>query len=245
MPRASIRSDRSGGAYSNPPFHRNFLGLSLPFGHRTTLTRGKIVREFPENGITYSCNFLYNPSQLTLSASQNTDNPPLPKIARDPNDVTHYILSTGTAIQFSLLFDRTYDLMEGVLPGSEVGHSGVQVDIDTLYYITGMKTLKGDFNRLIELPMVPNTVFVYFGGPDSLKFYGYFDSLNITYSHWTQFMVPIRAEASLSMQIYPPGGSGNIPTPAAPPSFASKIISDAKGGTFTGKLLNDAHKLAP
>lgn len=208
----------SNGAFNNPPFAHQILNLSSPLGEamtgRVNLRRGKIWREFSDDGYAYGVNFLYNPSTISVSHSaQDTGFQPLPQTARDPNDPTSYILPLGSQVTFSLLFDRTYELWKGVQSGTSNGQRGVEEDISALYYIMGLKNYIPGDNRLIKSPPVNNTVFVLFGGPDSLKFYGFISNLSVTYTHWSVFMVPMRATAAvtLTMFSYSPGGTAKAP----------------------------------
>jgi hypothetical protein len=217
FPKEATHAPTDGGYTYNPPFPSQITSLSSPLGiPAVKLERGKIWREFSDNGHLYACRFLYNPSTLQVSHGISSDQAftPLPKSARDPNDPSTYNIPLGSTASFSLLFDRTYDLMLKKAAGTSAGNQGVERDIQALYYIVGIKGLKGGDNRLITSPMINNTVFVLFGGPDSLKFYGYISSLAITYTHWTQFMVPVRATAAITLTIftYSPGAKAGIST---------------------------------
>jgi hypothetical protein len=44
---------------------------------------------------------------------------------------------------------------------------------------------------------------VYFGGVYGAFYYGYIDSWDVTYTHWTQFMVPMRAAVDISFTLLP------------------------------------------
>jgi hypothetical protein len=51
---------------------------------------------------------------------------------------------------------------------------------------------------------------VYFGGPASLHYYGYFSDVSVAYTHWSRQMIPIRAAISLSFNAQPIPNWANI-----------------------------------
>jgi hypothetical protein len=118
-------------------------------------------------------------------------------------------------VGFSLLFDRTYETWDRKYNGHRAGELGVYDDVLALYHIVGItapatwrlrevtsgRSKKGHMATMVVSAMVYTPVWVYFGGP--LKYYGVISSLGITYSHWTQNMIPSRCGVDISMSLLP------------------------------------------
>lgn len=120
---------------------------------------------------------------------------------------------------------------------------GVWADIVQLQFFTGMMLQGGsaaNADKVIQnvakggqsfkasqgfMMMVP--CWVFFGGQSNINYYGYISEWDVTYTHFTQFMVPMRCVVDITFNMLPPpaakgtgGGSGGFyptPTGQAPP----------------------------
>lgn len=190
------------------------------------LTRGWIIQDKAVGGVRYRCNFLYNPSVVTVSHSIN-QNTLVDENAISPYDVTagEQMLPLQQMVSFSLLFDRTYELWDSSKLSGEAKENvpflGVAWDVLSLYKITGIASpidvkaaqsadsgavqtssfTKGKFENTATGPMLYVPVFVVFGY--SLDYYGIIQSLGVQYTHWTSQMIPSRCEVSVDMQLLP------------------------------------------
>jgi hypothetical protein len=75
--------------------------------------------------------------------------------------------------------------------------------------------------------MVPATV--YFGGQNLIRYYGYISEWDVTFTHWTQWMVPMRCVIDITFNTLPPppvanynsttgaGATAFYPTPTGNP----------------------------
>jgi len=137
----------------------------------------------------------------------------LPNYARNPNDTGDYNVMLNTTISFSLLFDRTYELWDRKYQGTDVGTYGVSVDTNAFYNLTGINIpekvpgVRGgkSYTKINQGPMKMTPVDLYFGygSPGGLHYFGIITSLGITYSHFTQQMVPVRCAIDVGFNVFP------------------------------------------
>jgi hypothetical protein len=233
----------------NGPFDSRITSLPFlqkdnnSFDSSKKLTRGFIIMEKPINGVRYRCNFLYNPS--TLSISHGIDTGVLADSnSQLPNDVTagQFILPLQQTMQFSLLFDRSYELWD---PSKLYGDArtwvpsfGVAYDILSLYKITGIATpmsatgdntkdvqgavdnfKKGTFASGPAGPMIYTPIFVVIGS--TLSYYGVIQEMDLEYTHWTQQMIPQRCQVTLTVTLLPTPQGGNKYAPIIGPRAAN------------------------
>jgi hypothetical protein len=165
--------------------------------------------------------FLYNPSEISLAYSADP-NAPIPAELNNPSNVGQTLNGTGS-LSFNLLFDRTYDTwgqgarMNKNTADGITARYGVYVDVRQFYLMLGMVrpheiTLRKSNHTVIDWdipgyelqtgPMISTPVQVYFGGKESLTYYGRVTSFNVTYTHWTRRMTPNRAVINLSMDTW-------------------------------------------
>lgn len=244
----------------NGPFDQRIT--SIPFMSKAPgwqgnkLTRGWIIQEKPVSGIRYRCNFLYNPSVVSISHSVNP-NVVANQDAVNPYDVTagQFLMPLQQTLSFSLLFDRTYELWDSSkLSGDAaawVPTYGVAWDVLTLYKITGISTpikisgsgtdqtgesaenfTKGLFENAAVGPMLYVPVYAVFG--NALDYYGVIQELDVQYTHWTQYMVPSRCQVDISMQLLPKNTSKGNAFPD--PSGGTRIpgLGGANGNSGVG-----------
>ena len=221
----------SGKYISNPrPDHRlsTSPGIHGHLGVTTGIDKGFIVRQDK----SYVCQFMYNPSTLDVSSGLDTSGASaiLPQSMRNSADTGRFIGPLSTELSFSLLFDRTFELWDSSIKGkTAAGKYGVAEDILALYNITG-QSIAGDLygapygviqaatnqaNFALINPMQMFPVYVYFGAhgsPTALYYYGYIDSLDVTYSHWAQDMTPYRAAVDVGITLLPQNAINAVPT---------------------------------
>lgn len=199
---------------SNPIFDSRIITRGVA---GNPLTRGRIITDasiLTNNAVqTYMLNFLYNPDSIQLSYSVALgDTTPLQPSFRNPGDTFNLPIPLQNFLTFGLLFDRTYE----VAYNTGVAPHGVYDDVAALYNIVGINQEIADVpqNKLddsgkptasgttnVTGPMQMNTCFFYFGGQKSLSYYGMIQSLQITYTHWSIEMVPVRCAITVNAQL--------------------------------------------
>lgn len=194
---------------------------------------GSIFSAFPKNGpngTLYTLNFMYNPSTVQVSHSLDASNALMPSYTRSDYDTGTPLVGSGGALSFSLLFDRTYETSDSSYGGSIQGELGVGADIQVLYNLVGVNTPQvtwwnaGEEEKKYENgassvlgTMQMNPVWVRFSQTNAsfskavpymtrLVYFGYISAIGISYTHFTQRMVPVRCAVSLSMQLMSTNG---------------------------------------
>lgn len=175
----------------------------------------------------YQLHFLYNPSEVTVSHSASSSNTPLPAVNR-PDSTGTPIVGTGGSLSWNLLYDRTYEVNDPTHPAY---YSGVLYDVTVLYGLvgittplntstTGTGTDSGSFDTsaagTVDVTGVMQNFPVWAsfglkrdigarGMPKSalsvMKYFGYVSTLTVTYTHWTQSMIPDRCAIGLGMTL--------------------------------------------
>ncbi len=217
---------------SNPPFDKRIstlVGLQnvIQGPDVSQLVRGYMIQDPGLGRVQYSVQFLYNPSVVQVSHSTDPASAPTPQNYRNPLDKGSWNIPLATSVSFNLLFDRTYELWSRSGPvdpkdftqGS--GEAGVRVDIEALYRVVGIyqpvavqppttspnTTPSNLYSNGEPGPMPLTPVTVYFGGPNSLHYRGYVNSLDIQWTHFSQLMVPMRCTVTVSMNLMVPQSS--------------------------------------
>ncbi len=161
----------------------------------------------------YACRFMFNPPVINVGYSIATG--VLPANQLTSAQAAALALYPGqTTLGFSLLFDRTYEVAYG--PGqsnpTDLRKIGVYHDIHALENVVGVSNsanytrdsvdekgkAKTNANALLgNMLMVP--VYVIFGGGAGigLAFVGFFTAMSVTYTLFSQNMVPTRAAVDL------------------------------------------------
>jgi hypothetical protein len=175
--------------------------------------------------------FLYNPNQIGVSFNFNQSSiPPMYLYGEggsvgntfsqyDPTTQTNATdsanipnLTQGQSVSWTLLFDRTYDMLYSPDPGS---NRGVLKDVAALY------SLLGTFESAGAVP-VSTPIQVIFGitsSGDIWGFTGFLTAAQITYGIFRYDMIPSRSEVDLTMMTSYVG-------PVSPPSGgASKTVA--------------------
>lgn len=190
------------------------------------LIRGYMVTAFPkgQSGKFYMLNFLYNPSTVQVSHSIDAGNQIMPPYTRSDEDKGTALTSAGGSLSFSLLFDRTYEMSDPSQFTTVEGTYGVAADIQVLYNLvginmkqevwssstssTGTATEGGDVVGVMSM----RPVWVHFNqarhrfadklsNMSRMSYFGYVSNLDISYTHFTQRMTPVRCAVAISMQL--------------------------------------------
>lgn len=173
--------------------------------------------------------FLYNPSEIALSYSADPNAPIPENVNNPLNlgQTMAASGSLSFALLFDRTYD-TWGQEERMKDKTNLGKQmaakyGCYVDVRQFYLMLGMlappdqsgtngnSVLHGGsstgLNNLWEVPgyelqrgaMVSTPVQVYFGGKDSLTYYGRIEGFNVTYTHFTNRMTPNRCVINVSM----------------------------------------------
>lgn len=185
---AGARPQAGGGArlegVRNPPFDTMFINGG-PWSKN--ILHGKIIAtDGPYSGA--ALHFLYNPQAIeysyaigpttyydSLSAGERAGLPP----------------AGPTSLGFQLLFDRTYEIYKDVLK------EGVRHDVEMLLRICGWSP------EIASL--APTPVDVFFGGTETMQFYGLITSVGVSFGMFSNMMVPMRCAVNLGMYEIPRG----------------------------------------
>lgn len=208
----------------NPPGFDDYNPGGTKNFHRGVLTAGAGVLDTWKSHITYVVNFLYNPSTINESRSLDVTNGQLPSWARNPDDPGSYATSLNTTVSFSLLFDRTYEMWDANYRSTIAGVFGVRADVEAFYNLMGINTFvsqsksalpgrtdlpglpSGVANVVVQGPMqmVPATLSFGAHSAGTLEYFGYVSSFDVTYTHFTQKMVPVRCAINVGFTVMPP-----------------------------------------
>lgn len=192
---------------------------TMPFGLSSselgsTLHRGKIQQAVRITGMKdwNSVNFLYNPSQVAASYALASTDQVAAQLYPQQGDTSTIRLPLNQSVSFSLLFDRTYELWDESKKSTPAGTYGVMVDVWAMQQLVGMnadpaKVTKTGASNSTSLGssglMMTTFCWFYFGGRESLTYFGSIQAFDVTYTHWTQLMVPMRCAMNVTVQLYP------------------------------------------
>lgn len=164
----------------------------------------------------YACRFMFNPPVINVNYQVATSQ--LPAGQQTVDQLAAAAIYPGaTGLSFDLMFDRTYEVAYG--PGQsnpqDLRKVGVYHDIQALENVVGVRnsanytgatvidasgkvTAGGTSDLIGNMLMVP--VYVLFGGGANgvgLAYVGFFTSISVQYTLFSQNMVPTRALVSL------------------------------------------------
>lgn len=245
--------------YSNPPFDARITKIPMLqyslYGGTDKLYRGYITDQTPArtSGNFYKLNFLYNPSTVSENRSIDANNQGiLPQYARADDPTPTPLLPLNASVSFSLLFDRTFEMWDMSYHGSNVGSMGVLADVLILFGMVGITQVTNgsvDTSKPITVPgpgganlnvdsltgvMQYIPVYTYFGSAwassyNNLKYYGYINSIGVTWTHWSQDMIPMRCGVSISMTLLPPmiktaNSTTSTDTSSNPPTGKTPVV---------------------
>lgn len=186
----------------NPPFDPRMRRIGSPLNRTAAIKRGWIQDEQAAKRV----NFLFNPSQLDLSHAINPEAVATYKQQRPVDVMDPYYTSTGSSTSLKLLYDRTYELFSA--PGTGQGKNlanryGVYADVAAWYVFLGMLEEMPETweDTLMEQPAQLKAAYLFVG--PKLVYFGWVSGISVTYSHWTQNMIPSRCAVDVSFTILP------------------------------------------
>lgn len=198
--------------------------------------------------------FLYNPASIPVSYNIQTDPQTVASVYGNSNGTPMGLLDQS--LNFSLLFDRTYEVMDG-------SREGAWRDIRAALAVIGvldnvgegeMYTTGSDYNAG---PMKFSPSYFHFGNQQGgVTYYGYATNLSYEITHFSKDMIPTRVGMRISASLLPLGpnrGSGGEAgsTPSQektgtiddkefsgqfdiPEDTLSDIVDQLDGGTYVG-----------
>jgi hypothetical protein len=213
----------------NPPFHPNILNIPMRQLSATQLSpdfelyRGLMSTRVSQNVSAqgtqqYRVNFLYNPASIDESRTLDLNNNVLPSYARKPDDPGQYKTGLNATVSFSLLFDRTFEMWDSSYADTDAAKYGITTDVNALYNMLNINQLNtqtpvslssGDFAStqqyalVVQGTMAAIPVDLYFGykSPGALKYFGYVSQFDVTYTHFSQKMVPMRCAIQIGFTL--------------------------------------------
>lgn len=209
---------------SNPPAAAGSYGGNPAWAPK----RIGVMRNSVGSGLSksYSLYFIFNPNTVTAQIGTTPGANPPNYYAEDTT--VPGLINTQT-VSWSLIFDRTYDLLYGDKHNGDGGNSrGVLEDVAALYNIMGTYESGGGtpMSTMVEVAFAQEKSGQLWG------FTGFITSATITYGIFRYDMIPSHAEVAITMQtVY----IGNAPTTKK--SKTSKTVSTAASSpVVNGKL---------
>lgn len=234
--------------FTQPNFAPQLTNKAFPLsgpGASYTLQTGYMIWDqiMPGYSQRASIQYLYNPS--TVSSDYNIADTYAQAALNFPNpgDTAMLAIPLSQTVQWSLMFDRTFELMGSYaangLPNSiatvnsgtsatDAGTIGVQADVLAFMQFTGIlanwaggaaSSLGAQAQSLLAgnsgvMCMWPSwAVFANSNVANGLTYYGFISEWSVQYTHWTQFNVPIRCVISVYWTMLP---MPNTQPPSAP-----------------------------
>ena len=202
-------------SYVNPPQDSRMNSILKKYGvkltqgimqqHDSWLQGASTPQKYP-----YAVRFLYNPSNIRHSIAVNSD--VVPQYQLSPAGAAAVAIGVGSgSIAFRLLFDRTYEIAYGPNSSSpqDLRKVGVYADIAFLERVMGVVSPQTDplGNQIFQAAQTVPVNFLFGGGYGiaggvvGLKYVGYINSADITYTQFSENMVPQRCEVDISVTL--------------------------------------------
>jgi hypothetical protein len=241
-------------------FDKRIQSITLPGSPSSQkFSRGRMAQanNMPGYSTPFFINFLYNPSTVEATYEVQSSGAALSMLFPNPNDASDLAVPLNQQVNWTVMYDRTYELNAGsysnsgqIIGGSQAVPTpdgvtadptvyGVWADVFQFQFFTGMMltATQGGGNTSATGVTVGNfagsqgfqmmvPAYVYFGGgiQSNIRYYGYISEWDVTFTHWTQWMVPMRAVIDISFTMLPPPprktsttgstGAGWAPTPS-------------------------------
>ena len=221
-----------------PKFDARLFTMAFPLtgSQSGTIQRGYMIWDSSmASTLGYSglptVHYLYNPSTVAADYNIASGTAQMALDYPNPGDQSNLAIPLNQTAQWSLMFDRTFELWgqygAGGTPnnvfsgGSNTNDPtsiGVQADVMQFMQFTGMFTgdqLSGNgqgglvttqnFGASTGLMQQINC-WAYFGASNitnNLKYYGYINEWSVQYTHWTQYDIPMRCVISVNFTMLP------------------------------------------
>lgn len=194
--------------YSNPPADPRINSIITKTG--SPLRQG-IIQQTDDNVVApqrfpYACRFMFNPTAIEVSyATDESAFDPATMSAAQSAGVA--VVPGKTSISFSLLFDRTFEVAYGpsTLRPRDLRDIGVYADIGALESVVGSRfNFASNSKNVIQLMGLRPCYFIFGGGNNNvgLSFIGAITSMTVTYSSFSERMVPVRAGVIINATQY-------------------------------------------
>jgi hypothetical protein len=242
--------------FTQPPFDPRIQRLIDPAsGEPLALQRGYMVwdKPYPPGyGAAAVVKFLYNPSTVNTTYVLQDSNAQSALNYPNAGDTAALVIPLSQQVEFSLLFDRTYEMGMGIgAMNGDLALMGCDVDVRAMRQFTGMYV--GDYSQqgfagagaLAGNAAVPTGVagtvsqgtlmqlveaYCYFGPAGAgIKYYGYVDSWDVTYTHFNTSMLPMRCEVDVSFTLLPLGVGGDTSTAVGAATAITQVAPVAGG----------------
>lgn len=247
--------------FNQPPFDaRLYNSLAFPLtgraGGSTVLQRGSMIwdQPLPGYGQRATINYLFNPSTVSSDFAMSNASAQAANLYPNPGDSAYLAIPISQTAQWSLLFDRTFEVQAGYTNAGTPAFAGtsstdpsvigVQADVMAFMQFTGMFFNNGQLPSQVAtananlaansgiMMQVPS--WAYFGNQvvaNGLMFYGFVSEFSVQYTHWTQFNVPMRCVISVNWTMLSMPGT----QPPSPPAtnISSLLNGSATTPTFT------------
>lgn len=196
----------------NPPFDPRMRRIGSPLNQGSRMKRGWIQEAIG----TKRVNYLFNPSQLDLSHGVDATvalNDAAAAVAsgetEDPDPTNPWFTSTTGTLGIKLLYDRTYELFSPPKDDELAGLAnklGVYADVAAWYVFLDMldEMPKTWQDTLVKSMPIYKTAYLFMGNRQ--VYYGWVNSIAVTYSHWNQFMIPARCAVDIGFTLLPHSG---------------------------------------
>lgn len=200
----------------NPSFDPRMRRIGSPLNNTSKIKRGYLLSG-PNSGKNQRINFLFNPSEITLSTTLDPNQVVNPEQVPSDDVMQVYQTASGTTLNVDLLYDRTYELLSPANAARQnlANQYGVYADVAAWLYFHNMidtipsgpeKMASGAFalnwsKSLITQPMNLVDSYLYVG--PHMVYYGFCSSLTVIYSHWSLTMIPMRCKISIGFSILP------------------------------------------
>lgn len=196
--------------------------------------------------------FLFNPTTVAISSTGDMTDQTAANMYAGAGGQTNNLTLLQQNLSFSLLYDRTFELWgqynnvgsaNKALAGQTIdspGQQGVNVDIRAIKQITGqlgqLGPGGGDANTktpvLQQGVMVPIRTWLYFGSQTAdFFFFGFLTGYNVTVTHWSQYMVPMRCAIDVTFGLLPNAATTDAPDKPTTPGTKSDTWWAAKALT--------------
>lgn len=230
----------------NPPFDQRMRRIGSPLNRTHNIKRGWIQTAGKKNPMRV--NFLFNVPAFSVSSSVNSntqyDADAGDPVANSVDGLSEFLVGMGTSTSIKLQYDRTYEMFSAPAEGKENAATslGVFADVAAWYTYFGMiEHVPVHWKDGLLLKPFKQRLSYLFVGP-KLFYYGFPSSLDVTFTHFTENMVPVRADVSLGFEILP--GKKGVTTNEFEEALASADIPSVGGwfnstGTSTPDTIAD------
>lgn len=185
----------------NPDFDPRMRSIGSPLNNARRMRRGWI-----QSLDNRRVNFLFNPSELSLTHNQGEGTvTTAQELTVDDGTLSPSYASTGSGTSVKLLYDRTYEMFSPPSDGPRgfANRYGVWADVAAWYVLLGMlpEMPTSWEDSLIVDPAQPTPAYLFIG--PKMVYHGWVTSIGVTYTHWSQNMVPVRCAVDVAFEILP------------------------------------------